>query len=107
MNRIVRLVIVGSTICLLTACPNEEADRERTRAQQEQQARETAEKQRQEAEIQRLAAEKARQAAEQSKSSWQTVAWVVGVAAIGLFVFGTALGSSARKDAKARKPPEE
>ncbi len=106
MNRIARLVFVAVTLCLFTACTNKEADRERARVQQEQQARQGAEKQRQAAESQRQAAEKARQAAEESKSFWQTIAWVVGIATIGLFLFGIALGSSARKDAKARSPPD-
>lgn len=118
INRIARLVFVAATLCLLTACSQKEeaaradaatqdANRERARAQQEQQARQVAERQRQEAEAQRIAAEKARQVAEESKSNWQTVAWVVGISAIGLLIFGTALGSSARKDATARKPPNE
>lgn len=107
MKRIARNVLVAITVCLVTACGNEEAERERARAQQEQQARQVAEKQRQAAESQRQAAEKARLAAEENKSFWQTVAWVVGIAAIGLLVFGIALGSSARKDAEARKPPNE
>lgn len=106
MNHIARLVLVAITLCLFTACTNDEADRERARAQQEQQARQVAEKQRQAAESQREAAEKARQAAEENKSFWQTVAWVVGIATFGIFLYGIALGSSARKDAKARRPPD-
>lgn len=117
MNRIARFVFVASTLCLLTACQGKEAARAdeatrqatqaQERTQKEQKAREVAEKQRQEAEAQRAAAEKARQAAEESKSNWQTVAWAVGILAILLFMFGIALGSAARKDAAARKPPNE
>ena len=109
MNHRVCLVFVAFTLCLLTACGQQaarldavtqQAAQAEERAQKEQKAREVAENQRQEA-------EKARQVAEESKSNWQTVAWVVGTLAIVLFMFGIALGSSARKDAAARKPPNE
>jgi len=116
MNHKVCLVFVAFTLCLLTACGQEEARpvavtqqaaQAEKLAQKEQKAREVAENKRQEAEVQRDVAEKARQVAEESKSNWQTVAWVVGTLAIVLFMFGIALGSSARKDAAARKPPNE
>ncbi len=103
-------MFVAFTLCLLTACGQEEAPRlvavtqqaaqAEERAQKEQKAREVAENQRQEA-------EKARQVAEESKSNWQTLTGVLGILAIVLLMFGIALGSSARKDAAARKPPNE
>lgn len=109
MNHRVCLVFVAFTLCLLTACGQQaarldavtqQAAQAEERAQKEQKAREVAENQRQEA-------EKARQVAEESKSNWQTLTGVVGILAIVLLMFGIALGSSARKDAAARKPPNE
>lgn len=49
-------------------------------------------------------AEIAREQAEKSKNMWQTVAWVAGVGAVVLLVFGTAIGSSARKDSENKLP---
>ena len=96
------IILAALMLCLFTGCPGDD-----DKLQKEQQARQAAEVQRQEAEKQRQAAEQQRLVAEQSKSNWQTVAWVVGVAAVGLLVFGTALGSSARKDAATRKDTNE
>jgi hypothetical protein len=114
-DRIGLLILIASIVSPLAGCGQQEetarvvqeANRESARADQEQQARKAAEKQRQEAESQRAAAEKARQDAEQSKSYWQNMVWVVAIAAIVLLIFGAGLGSSARKDAKARKSPDE
>jgi hypothetical protein len=52
------------------------------------------------AEMERQKAEQARKEAEEGKSIWQTVAWVAGVSIVVFLVFGTAIGSSARKDAE-------
>lgn len=50
----------------------------------------------------------ARRAAEESRATWQTVSFVVGIGAVILLVFGTAIGSSARKEAeRASKDTDE
>ncbi len=57
--------------------------------------------------IARINAETAAHEANQGKSTWQTVSFVVGISAVVLLVFGTALGSSARKHAKEQKAQQD
>jgi len=76
------LALLLLSVSLLAGCYDKDkaaVERERQRAEQ---------------------AERARKIAEDEKSMWQTVACVVGVGAVVLLVLGTAIGSSARKDAE-------
>lgn len=114
MKYVARLALIALTLLFYSACSNEELERERQRTQQEQQARQTAEQQRQDAEKKRQEAEhkreaeqKARQAAEQESSNWRLVVGAISVLAICLLFFGIALGSAARKDAKAKRDSAE
>ncbi|MBP6602835.1 MAG: hypothetical protein KA250_13575 [Verrucomicrobiales bacterium] len=87
MRKFIPLILI--CFSLLAGCGDggkAEIERERQRTEQ--------------AERERQKAEQARKEAEEGKSTWQTVAWVVGVGAVVLLVFGTAMGSSARKDAE-------
>ena len=83
-------------LSLLVGCE----DDERTELEAERQRAEQAEEERKQAEEARNAAEKAREEAEANKSTWQTVAGLSGIGAVGLLFWGTALGSAARKESE-------
>lgn len=109
-HRIVRLAIIASALSVLVGCgPSEDALQAhavQVQVEQERQSRKAAEEARKEAEKARQEMQKARQEAEKARqeaaaSFWRTATWLASLAAIGLLVVGTALGSSSQKDAKA------
>ena len=89
MRSLFLALLFALSVVLLSACSDGSVERERA-------AREAAEQ------AARIAEQTAREA-QQGTATWQTVAFIVGIAAVVLLVFGTALGSSARKHAERRK----
>ncbi|MCX6980704.1 MAG: hypothetical protein NTV08_08130 [Verrucomicrobia bacterium] len=86
MSSVLRSLLLAVSLFAFSACNDGAVQRERA-------ARE--------------AAERAAKEAQQGKSTWQTVAFVVGIGAVTLLVFGTALGSSARKHAQKQKDQKD